>query len=93
MQVNNITYSNIKLSGITSYGIDVQQDYLNGGPTGSPTNGVKISGVTFKGVTGSVSSSAYAYYILCGSGSCSGFTFSGTSISGGKTSCNYGSCP
>ncbi|KAF3901731.1 Polygalacturonase [Arthrobotrys entomopaga] len=91
--VKNIVYSGITLSGITDYGIDVQQDYLNGGPTGKPTNGVTISGVSFIGVTGTVTSSAYNYYILCGSGSCSGFTFSGTSITGGKTSCNYGSCP
>jgi len=41
-QITNVVYSNIKLSGITVYGIDVQQDYLNGGPTGSPTNGVEI---------------------------------------------------
>lgn len=75
--------------------IDVQQDYLNGGPTGDPTNGVIISGVHFIGVTGTVTSSAYDYYILCGSGSCSDFTFSGTKITGGKTSCNYPStgCP
>jgi polygalacturonase len=33
--VSDITYSNIQLSGITDYGIDVQQDYLNGGPTGT----------------------------------------------------------
>jgi polygalacturonase len=88
-QVKNIVYSDITLSGITKYGIDVQQDYLNGGPTGSPTNGVSIAGVTFTNVKGTVNSSAYNYYILCGSGSCSSFTFSGTSIIGGKSSCNY----
>ncbi|KFY77649.1 hypothetical protein V499_02996 [Pseudogymnoascus sp. VKM F-103] len=93
--VNNVTYSNIILSGITSYGIDVQQDYLNGGPTGDPTNGVTISNIKFINVEGTVSSSAYNYYILCGSGSCSGFTFTSDSITGGKTSCNYPSsgCP
>lgn len=92
--IKNVSYKSIKLSGISTYGIDIQQDYLNGGPTGKPTNGVTISGVSFDDVTGSVSSSsAYDYYILCGSGSCSGITFSGTSITGGKTSCNYGSCP
>lgn len=31
--IANITYSNIVLQDITDYGIDVQQDYLNGGPT------------------------------------------------------------
>ncbi|KFY03600.1 hypothetical protein O988_01372 [Pseudogymnoascus sp. VKM F-3808] len=87
--VKNVVYSDITLSGISSYGIDVQQDYLNGGPTGEPTNGVDISGVTFTNVKGTVDSSAYNYYILCGDGSCSDFTFSGTDITGGKSSCNY----
>lgn len=31
--VTGVTYRNITLSGISDYGIDVQQDYLNGGPT------------------------------------------------------------
>ena len=29
--ISNITYSNIDVSDISIYGIDVQQDYLNGG--------------------------------------------------------------
>jgi polygalacturonase len=90
-------YSNIQLSGITVYGIDVQQDYLNGGPTGDPTNGVIIDGLTFTDVTGTCTSAGEDYYILCGSGSCSDFTFSGVSITGGgvTSSCNYPSsgCP
>ncbi|WYZ38093.1 hypothetical protein EsH8_III_000007 [Colletotrichum jinshuiense] len=95
--INNVTYQNITLSGITTFGIDVQQDYLNGGPTGKPTNGVKISKIKFIGVTGTATSSAYNYYILCGDGSCSNFTFSGTHITGGGKggSCNYptSTCP
>jgi polygalacturonase len=85
------------MSGISDYGIDIQQDYLNGGPTGDPTNGVTISDVTFTDVTGTCNDDAYNYYILCGSGSCSGFTFTDVSISGGgeASSCNYPSsgCP
>lgn len=93
--MSNIVYSNISLSGISTYGIDVQQDYLNGGPTGDPTNGVIIDGLAFIDVQGSVESGADAYYILCGSGSCSNFNFESTSISGGSTSCNYppSGCP
>ncbi|KAE8387409.1 glycosyl hydrolases family 28-domain-containing protein [Aspergillus alliaceus] len=45
--VQNILYQNITLSDITEYGIDIQQDYLNGGPTGEPANGVTISIVTW----------------------------------------------
>ncbi|KAJ6574397.1 hypothetical protein B0H19DRAFT_1063360 [Mycena capillaripes] len=57
------------VSNISIYGIDVQQDCLNRGTTGTPTNGVSISWVTMSNITGTVSSSARNYYILCGSGS------------------------
>lgn len=79
------------MSGISDYGIDVQQDYLNGGATGDPTDGVTISNVSFTNVTGTATSDAYDYYILCGSDSCSGFTFTDVSITGGgvTSSCNY----
>ncbi|KAI5462818.1 endopolygalacturonase D [Mariannaea sp. PMI_226] len=95
--VANVIYRNVTMSGITTYGLDVQQDYLNGGPTGDPTNGVTIKGVTFEDVTGTATGKAYNYYILCGDGSCSDFTYTGVSITGGSSggSCNYPSsgCP
>ncbi|KAH8668686.1 the polygalacturonase [Xylariales sp. PMI_506] len=83
--VHNVTYSKISLSGITSYGIVIQQDYLNGSPTGKPTTGVPITDLTVKGVTGTVESSATNVYILCGSGSCSDWSWSGDSVTGGKS--------
>ena len=46
------------------------QDYENGSPTGTPTTGVPITGLTLNKVTGTVTSSAKDYYILCGSGAC-----------------------
>ncbi|GKT54284.1 polygalacturonase 3 [Colletotrichum tofieldiae] len=96
-EVNNVTYQNITLTDIDTYGIDVQQDYLNGGPTGQPTNGVKISGIHFIDVTGTATSDAYNYYILCGDGSCSDITFENTKITGGGKggSCNFpaSGCP
>lgn len=94
--VENIIYQDIVLRNISVHGIVVEQDYLNGGPTGVPTNGVKIDGVTFRDVRGTVSgSSAYDYYILCGNGSCSNFHFEAVYISGGEKSCNYppSGCP
>lgn len=95
--ISNITYSNIKLTNIGTYGIDVQQDYLNGGPTGDPSNGVIIENVSFQNVVGTATADAKNYNILCGSGSCSNITFSGMKITGGKgaSSCNYPSigCP
>ncbi|KAJ6537741.1 glycosyl hydrolases family 28-domain-containing protein [Mycena capillaripes] len=88
--VSNVEWSNIQVSNISIYGIDIQQDYLNGGPTGTPTNGVIISGITMSNITGTASSSAKNYYILCGSGSCSNFDFVNVAIAGGEDdSCNF----
>ncbi|KUI56399.1 putative endopolygalacturonase D [Cytospora mali] len=93
--VTNILYRGITMSNISNYGLDIQQDYLNGGPTGDPTNGVNFSGFTFENVTGTVQDDADSFYILCGDGSCSDFTFTNVEITGGSESCNYPSttCP
>ncbi|KAH6683213.1 putative endo-polygalacturonase [Halenospora varia] len=84
--VKGCTYKDITLSKIAKYGIVIEQDYENGSPTGTPTTGVPITGLTISGVTGTVSSSATNIYILCGSGSCSDWTWTGVSVTGGKTS-------
>lgn len=84
--VKSVTYKGITLSGITKYGIVIEQDYENGSPTGTPTNGVPITGLTLDGVTGSVASSATNVYILCATGACSNWTWTGVSVTGGKTS-------
>ena len=84
--VSNVAYKDITLSGITKYGIVIEQDYENGSPTGVPTTGVPITGLTVSGVKGSVVSSGTNVLILCGKGSCSGWTWSGNSVTGGKAS-------
>lgn len=81
-----MTYKDITLSGITKYGVVIEQDYKNGSPTGTPTNGVPITGLTMSNVKGTVSSSATDVYILCASGACSNWSWSGVSVKGGKTS-------
>ncbi|PYH89594.1 endo-polygalacturonase D [Aspergillus ellipticus CBS 707.79] len=94
-EVYNIRYQNITMSGISDYGIDIQQDYENGGSTGTPTNGVKIENITFVDVTGTMTDGKN-YYVLCGDGSCENFVFQDVSITGGSgDSCNYPSsgCP
>lgn len=91
--VSNVTYSDITLSGITKYGIVIEQDYENGSPTGKPTTGVPITDLTVKKVTGTVSSSATDVYILCGKGSCSDWTWSGNKVTGGKTSSKCSNIP
>ncbi|CAI6334127.1 unnamed protein product [Periconia digitata] len=84
--VNNVTYKDITLSNIAKYGVIIQQDYENGSPTGKPTNGVPITKLTLDGVKGSVTSKAAPVQILCGSGSCSDWTWKGVSVTGGEKS-------
>lgn len=95
--ISNVTYSNIRVINADKYGIDVQQDYLNGGPTGNPTNGVKIENVLFENVYGTATAEAKNYYILCGAGSCSNIVFKGGLITGGQNAslCNFpaSGCP
>ncbi|KAG9842072.1 glycoside hydrolase, partial [Aureobasidium melanogenum] len=87
--IANIEYRNIQVSNISIYGIDIQQDYLNGGPTGIPTNGVIIKNITMSNVRGIAQKKARDYYILCGDDSCSDFTFNNIHITGGtNNSCN-----
>jgi len=81
--VSGVTYKDITLSGITSYGVVIEQDYENGSPTGTPTSGVPIKGLTLSNVHGTVSSSATNVYVLCAS--CSGWSWD-VNVTGGKTS-------
>ncbi len=82
--VKGVTFKDITLSGITDYGIVIEQDYENGSPTGTPTDGVPITDLTVSGVTGTVESDATNIFILCAS--CSDWTWSDVSVTGGKTS-------
>lgn len=91
--VTNVKYEDITLSNISKYGLVVEQDYQNGSPTGTPTNGITVKDITFEGITGTVKSSATEVYILCGSGSCSDWTWSDVSITGGKTSSSCKNVP
>ncbi|KAI6868270.1 Endopolygalacturonase [Hortaea werneckii] len=82
--VKNVTYSSITLSGINKYGIVIEQDYENGSPTGTPTDGVPITDLTLSDITGSVGDDAAPYYILCAA--CSDWTVSGVEVTGGIAS-------
>ena len=85
-----MVWSNITLENISDYGIDIQQDYLNGGPTGEPTNGVIIDGVTLENIHGTVAGGGKGCYVLCGDGSCSNFVVGDVQVTGGSgDSCNY----
>jgi polygalacturonase len=91
--VGGVTYANITLSNISKYGIVVEQDYENGSPTGTPTNGVPITDLTLNGITGSVASSATPVYVLCAKGACSTWHWSGVSVTGGKRSTKCANVP
>lgn len=81
-----MTFNDIQLSGITNYGVVIEQDYENGSPTGNPTTGVPITDLTVQQASGSVESDATPVYILCGDGSCSDWTWSNVDVKGGKSS-------
>lgn len=73
------------------YGILIEQNYDGGDLHGSPGTGIPIKSLTVKNISGSgaVSSSGYDVVIVCGSGACSSWTWSGVTVTGGKT---YSSC-
>lgn len=91
--VSGVTYKDITLSNITKYGIVIEQDYENGSPTGHPTTGVPITDLTLDSVTGHVASDATNIYILCGDGSCSDWTWTDVSVTGGSTSSDCENVP
>ncbi|KAJ5227642.1 extracellular polygalacturonase [Penicillium citrinum] len=84
--ISEVTFSDITLSGITDYGVVIEQDYENGSPTGTPTDGVPITDLTVDGITGSLEDDAEQIYILCAEDSCSDWTWGDVSLTGGKTS-------
>ncbi|KAI0195153.1 glycoside hydrolase [Xylaria flabelliformis] len=95
--VQDITYRNIFLdnAGVdpdySDYGVIVTQSY--GGDKGKPTNGVLVTGFVLQNVTGTVGSEAARVYIECGVGSCSDWTWSGVSITGGTKSSSCQNVP
>lgn len=84
--VTDVTFSNIEISGISDHGIVIEQDYENGSPTCTPTDGITISDRTVDGITGSVEDEAVDVYILCGAGSCTDWSWGDVEITGGNTS-------
>jgi polygalacturonase len=81
--VSDVHYKDIKLEGITKFGIIIQQDYRNDGPTGTAGNSVPIKSVSIKGVKGTMKS-GQGVYINCGRGTCSGWELSDIAVTGGR---------
>ncbi|KAG0278824.1 hypothetical protein BGZ96_002218 [Linnemannia gamsii] len=81
-KVNNVTYSDITMSGIANYGIIIQQDYTNEGATGKPGSGAPITNVNMYNIHGSMAKkNRQSVYILCAK--CSNFNFQKIAITGG----------
>ncbi|KAI8823294.1 putative extracellular polygalacturonase, partial [Chytriomyces cf. hyalinus JEL632] len=87
--VNNVRFEDVKLNDISWIGVMIQQDYLNGGPTGNPISKVPVTGVTFKNIAGNVISgkNAVSVKILCGDGNCKNLTYDNVKITGAKATC------
>lgn len=90
--VSNVIYDSITMSGIRQNGIVIEQDYLNGGPTGRPTSGVPITDLTLSNISGQVNPGANSKHILCANGSCEGWKVTGVHIQGGRMGVCSG-CP
>ncbi|KAJ8970225.1 hypothetical protein NQ317_003771 [Molorchus minor] len=91
-EITDVTFQNINFSGITRYGINIQEDYANGGSTGTTNNNVPIKNLKMTNVEGTVKgSSSMAVYILCADGGCEDWSWSGVDITGGhkSNSCNF----
>jgi len=68
---------------ILQYPTNKTQDYND---SGNPTTGVPITKFILDNISGTVDSSGYNYYIVCGAGSCSDWTWTNVDVTGGKTS-------
>ncbi|KAH7401322.1 endopolygalacturonase [Pyrenochaeta sp. MPI-SDFR-AT-0127] len=91
-KIDKVTYNQITLSSISKYGIIIEQNYNGGDLKGTATSGVPITGLTIENITGTgaVSSSGNNVVVTCGSStSCTGWTWSNVSVTGGKP---YGNC-
>ncbi|KXS20490.1 glycoside hydrolase family 28 protein [Gonapodya prolifera JEL478] len=85
--VRNVLWENIMMKQITTYGIVIEQDYLNGGATGHPTGGIPISNITALRVFGTVTAEAKnSVYILCAN--CTDFHFQDVAIRGMPGNCS-----
>lgn len=86
-RVSNVTFADVKLSNISKYGILMNGNYYNGSPSGYPTGGVPISGLTLRNISGTVAKGGTNVWIIVNNASDWSWTRIG--ITGGtrKVSC------
>ncbi|XP_060534979.1 polygalacturonase-like [Cylas formicarius] len=92
--INNVTYEDIQFTGLTKYGINIQQNYRNlpantpNDPT--PKGNIPITNLHFLNVVGTVNDTAVPVYINCAEGACSDWEFDDVSVAGLKENdCNF----
>ncbi|KAG0376301.1 hypothetical protein BGX24_007934 [Mortierella sp. AD032] len=85
-KVNNVTYADTTLSGISNYGIIIQQDYTNEGATGKPGGAAPITNVNLYNIHGTMTKKGRSVYILCAK--CSNFNFQKIAVTGGSVASN-----
>ncbi|XP_023015831.2 polygalacturonase [Leptinotarsa decemlineata] len=90
--ISNITYKNIKLEGITNFGINIQEDYKDGEGTGIPANNIKIVNLIISNISGTMNGKdSKPVQIICGDTGCANWQWSDIYIVGNSTPsyCNY----
>ncbi|KAJ3143168.1 hypothetical protein HK100_006463 [Physocladia obscura] len=85
--VSAISFQNISLVNISTMGIVVRQDYLNGGPIGTAVSKIPITGVKMTNIHGTVNSGAASVFILCATSTCTGFDWSQIDVTTKNTTC------
>lgn len=76
--------------GIKKYGINIQQDYKNGGSSGTTNDNIPIRNLVFDNVQGVVENSAVGVYILCDKNGCFDWKWSNVEVYGEKKDdCNF----
>ncbi|XP_018324496.1 polygalacturonase-like [Agrilus planipennis] len=91
--IKNVTYEDVTVGNITNYGVVIRGDYLNGGATGTPTPGFKISNITLRNVHGTVQPTAGNVLIILSEGVASNWTFEDVNIVGGLKKVNCTGIP
>ncbi|KAJ7711563.1 polygalacturonase [Mycena metata] len=81
--VSGITYSGNTVSGVTNFGLLIDQSYP--ATLGTPGNGIILSAINFVGTnTFTIASGAVPVAVNCGSGSCQGtWNWAGLKVTGG----------
>ncbi|KAI9348926.1 glycoside hydrolase [Zopfochytrium polystomum] len=85
-KVEDVHFKDIVLKDIRKRGVSIRQDYLNAGPTMTPTDGIPISNVRLTNVQGTMAKGAkHSTFVLCAA--CDGFKFTNVKITGATPSC------